>query len=172
MSTWTSIAGLARGPGARGVRTIPFLSVMAASLVQALPITASAPALPPLGFMMFISWRLMRSDLLPAWSGILLGFWDDLFSGQPFGSGVATWTFCAVALDAIDYRLVWRDFRIDWALGAVGLLVVLGGGALFARAGAPADVVRLIAPQWLWSVLLLPLVMRCAAALDRWRIGR
>ena len=154
-----------------GLLIVPLLSVMAASLVQTLPFTASAPTLPPIAFMLFISWRLIRSDLLPAWSAILLGFWDDVFSGQAIGSAVATWTLCALALDAIDDRLVWRDFRIDWLLGAAAIIIVLVGGAVLARAGDAADVARLVGPQCVWSILLLPVAMRIAATLDRWRIG-
>ena len=144
----------------RGVLTVPIISVMAASLVQALPFAAAAPTLPPFGFMLFLSWRLMRSDLLPPWSGILLGAWDDMFSGQPIGSAMATWTMCALALDVVDLRVVWRDYRLDLIFAAPALCVVLIGSALLARVDSAADLVRLVGPQIAWSLLLMPLVMR------------
>lgn len=150
---------------------IPTISVALASAVAALPIVTNAPMLPPLGFMLFIAWRLLRSDIWPVWIGIPLGFWDDLVSGQPVGSAVALWTIVMLAMDIFDRRVIWRDFWIDWVIAGAALLFVLLFGGLLAAAGSLADVVRLIAPQYLWSLLLLPLAMLFAARLDRWRIG-
>jgi rod shape-determining protein MreD len=154
------------------IRTIPVVSIIAASLVQMLPLMASVPLLPPLGFMLFISWRLMRSDLLPAWCAAPLGLLDDLLSGQPLGSGMASWTACAILLDIYDLRVVWRGFATDWVLGGLGIAIVLIAGAVLARAGTSLDLLRLIGPQFAIALLALPLMMRLVARLDRWRIAR
>ncbi len=149
---------------------IPTASVMLASLATALPFAASAPLLPPAGFLLFIAWRLLRSDIWPIWIGIPLGFWDDLLSGQPVGSAVALWTATMLAMEIVDRRIVWRGFWMDWAIGGVALALVLAGGALLAGQGI-VGAVWLTLPQLLWSWFLLPLAMRIVHRLDRWRIG-
>lgn len=151
---------------------VPALSVMGASLVTALPVITNTPMLPPLGFLLFIAWRLMRSDVWPIWAGIPLGFFDDLVSGQPVGSAVALWTIVMLAADLADRRIVWRDHWFDWVIGGVALLFVLTGGALLAHAGDVAAVTRLIGPQFLWSMCLLPLSMLAVVGMDSWRLQR
>ena len=151
---------------------IPTLSVMIASMLPALPMIVSSPLLPPFGFLLLLSWRLIRSDVWPVWIGVPLGFWDDLMSGQPVGSAVALWTAVMLAMDALDTRVVWRDYWIDWVIGGVALAFVLIGGALLARAGDAADILRLVGPQYGISLFLLPLAMYLTGWLDRWRLGR
>jgi len=154
------------------LRITPTLSVMLASLVTTLPIIANAPLLPPLGFMVLLSWRLMRSDTWPLWIGIPLGLFDDLFSGQPVGSAVALWTVVMLVIDMIDRRIVWRDYWVDWLIGGAALLFVLTAGGALARAGDLLDILQLIWPQWLIALFLLPLCMLLVARLDRWRLRR
>lgn len=161
--------GLEAGAPLR-LAAIPTGSVLLASLATALPFVASAPLLPPAGFLLFIAWRLLRSDLWPVWIGIPLGFWDDLVSGQPVGSAVALWTAVMLAMDIVDRRIVWRGFWMDWAIGGLALAFVLVGGALVAGQ-PPLFAAWLTLPQLLWSWFLLPLAMLAAARLDRWRIG-
>lgn len=151
---------------------IPTTSVLLASTLAALPFIGSAPLLPPFGFMLFIAWRLLRGDIWPVWIGIPLGFWDDLVSGQPVGSAVALWTIVMLGMDIFDRRVVWRGFRMDWAIGGAALFFVLTMGGLLAGSGGVPTVLTLIAPQLAWSFLLLPLAMLVAARLDRWRIGQ
>lgn len=148
----------------------PIASVMLASAVPLLPFAADAPLLPPLGFLLFIAWRMLRSDLWPVWIGLPLGVWDDLVSGQPIGSAMALWTVVMLAMDALDRRVVWRDHWIDWAVGGAALLFVLIGGALLARAGNLIQVIELVGPQFLWSLFLLPAAMLIVGRLDRWRL--
>ena len=154
------------------MNTIPAGSVMVASALSSLPIIVETPILPPLGFLVLICWRMLRSDLWPVWIGIPLGFWDDLLSGQPVGSAVALWTVCLLSMDALDRRVVWRNYWVDWALAALALAFVLIGGAFLARAGNFADVVRLITPQFIVSLFMVPLAMLLVSRLDAWRIRR
>ena len=151
---------------------VPTASVLIGSAVATLPIVTQAPMLPPLGFMILMAWRLMRSDIWPVWVGIPLGFFDDLMSGQPVGSGMALWTIVMLVMDGVDQRVVWRDYRIDWIIGAVAMLFILVAGALLARAGNLVDIFRLIGPQYIWSVFLLPLAMLLTGWLDNWRLLR
>ena len=151
------------------MRLVPTMSVLFASSLVILPLDISAPMLPPFGFLLLISWRLLRGDIWPVWIGIPLGLVDDIFSGQPIGSAVALWTCAMLAIEAIDRRIVWRDFWIDWLLATMALFIYLLAGALLARSGDIVHVVALILPQFLWSAMLLPLAMRVAATLDGWR---
>ena len=163
----------AYGPRPRlRVAALPTLSVIVGSAMTAWPGIVSSPVLPPLGFVMLLCWRLMRPDAWPLWAGIPLGLLDDLLSGQPLGSGVAIWTLVLLSFDAMDRRLPWRTFWLDWCVGAVALAFALGFGGILAGAGTPQHVVALVAPQWLWSTLLLPLTMQLVAGLDRWRLRR
>ena len=63
-------------------------TILLASYLQSVPIATSGPLLPPIGFLFLLGWRLLRPGVLPIWSGLIFGIWDDLFSGQPFGSAI------------------------------------------------------------------------------------
>lgn len=154
------------------MNAVPAGSVMVGSALSGLPFIVETPIMPPFGFILLLSWRMLRSDLWPVWIGIPLGFWDDLISGQPVGSAVALWTITMLAMDALDRRVVWRNYWIDWALAGMALLVLLVTGALLARAGNAADIIRLIAPQYTLSVFLVPLAMLLVSRLDAWRLKR
>lgn len=151
------------------MRLTPTLSVVLASAVTLLPLSFDAPLLPPLGLMMLLAWRLLRSDIWPVWIGLPLGLVDDLMSGQPVGSAVFLWSVAMLTLDFVDQRVVWRNFWHDWAIAAAMLAVALLIGGLFARSGTPVDVLRLITAQWLFAALLMPLAMRLVGSLDAWR---
>ena len=107
-----------RAPSPFLARAVPWLSVMLASLAPTMPLIASAPVLPPLGFMFLLSWRQLRPGLLPVWAGLPLGLFDDLYSGQPFGSAMLTWSLAMIVLDVIEARFPWRSFLFDWAEAA------------------------------------------------------
>lgn len=171
MSTLYDSMEDAQAPSRRLLVT-PALSVILASLLTTLPIITNAPLLPPLGLLMLLSWRLMRSDVWPIWIGIPLGFLDDLVSGQPVGSAVALWTIVMLTIDMVDRKIVWRDYRVDWLIGGIALLFVLVCGAALARAGNLGEIIMLVGPQWVISLFLLPLFMLLVARLDRWRLRR
>ena len=156
-------------PTAFEQQLIPVVSVMLASLAPLLPVIANTPFLPPFGFMMLLSWRLIRNDLWPVWAAVPLGGFDDLFSGAPIGTAMALWTMSFIAIDAIDRRWVWRDHLQDWSIAvafvAVYLLLALG----LSGGGLP---LTMLLPQIALSALLLPGVTRITAMMDRWRLGR
>lgn len=159
-----------RAPSRLVAHSLPWLSIMLASLVPGWLMIASAPVLPPLGFLAFVAWRQLRPGLLPMWAGAPLGLFDDLFSGQPFGAGVLLWSASAIVLDMVETRLPWRNFLTEWlvAIGLVIAYIVLSLGlADIAGASAPLQV---IVPQIVISVLCYPLVGRIVAAVDRLRL--
>lgn len=159
-----------RKPSTVVARSFPWLTIMLGSIVPGWMLIASAPVLPPFGFLIFLAWRQLRPGILPIWAGLPLGIVDDLFSGAPFGSAVLLWSLAAIALDVVEARLPWRNFLTEW-LVAIGLIIgyiVLGlGVSNIAGAAAP---IRVVGPQVLISVFFYPLVGRFVALADRIRL--
>lgn len=152
------------------VHILPAVTVIAGSILTAWPAIVSAPVLPPLGLMMLLGWRLLRSDVWPVWAGLPLGLIDDLYSGHPIGTAMFSWTVILIALSLLDLRVVWRSWWLEWLIGALAITGALFAGGLLARAGDLAALGPMIGPQWLLSVALLPLFMQLAGLLDRWRL--
>lgn len=151
-------------------QSIPWLSIMLASLLPNMPVIASAPVLPPFGLLLLLAWRQVRPGVLPIWSGLPLGFFDDLFSGQPFGSAILLWSLSMIGLDAIEARFPWRSYWLDW-LVAAGLICAcqIWGLALANAAGGSAAIAVLV-PQLATAILLYPLSGRLVSALDHLRL--
>lgn len=149
---------------------VPWASVMLASMVPAWPIIASAPLLPPFGFLLFLAWRHVRPGLHPVWAGLPLGLFDDIYSGQPFGSGILLWSLTAMAADALDHRMPFRSFPVDWLLTGVALALYLSGALFIANLAGGSAPLAVIAPQLIIGVLLYPLCCRLVARFDRFRL--
>ena len=151
---------------------IPWLSVLLGSLTPLLPIIAPAPVVPPLGYLMMLSWRLQRPGLLPLWAGLPLGAFDDLFSGQPFGSGILLFSLTLIAIELLDMRFPWRGFLQDWMLAGAILAAYLVFAALVS--GARLELPQLVAllPQFLLSLIAYPILARMVSLLDRLRLLR
>ncbi|HKR91979.1 rod shape-determining protein MreD [Novosphingobium sp.] len=150
--------------------TLPWLTILLGSLVPGWLMIASAPVLPPLGFLIFIGWCQLRPGLLPIWAGLPLGLFDDLFSGQPFGAAVLLWSLSAIVLEVIEARVPWRNFLTEWlvAIALITIYIVLCL-ALTNLDGASAPL-RIIMPQIVISTLAYPLVGRFVAMVDRFRL--
>jgi rod shape-determining protein MreD len=149
-------------------RVLPWATVMLGSLVTIVPVAASLPLLPPFGLLMLLSWRLLAPLALRLWAPALLGFFDDLLSGQPLGSGVLLWTLSFFLVDIVDQRTMFRDFWQNWLIAAAATAMCLIGGRLLASPlGAHVDAVLLI--QIVISVLIFPFTSRLVAWLDRKR---
>ncbi len=160
-----------REPSTLKMLAIPIASVILASMVTTLPIFTAQPLLPPFGFLVFLSWRLMRPGLLPVWSGVPFGLMDDIFSGQPFGSAGLLWSLAMLTIEVIDSRAIWRDHIQDWLIASLLIIAVLLGGLWIASlAHAVPDPIVLL-PQMILSILLYPLVVRICARLDSWRLA-
>lgn len=161
---------LNRGPSPIVAQGLPWLSIMLASMVTFSPIIASAAVIPPLGYMMLVAWRLMRPTLLPVWAGLPLGLVDDLYSGQPFGSGIVLWSVTMLVMDLVDEKFLWRGFVQDWLVAAGLLAAYLLIGAALAGIDTGYPLPFTTGPQILLTVLLHPVITRIVALLDRIRL--
>jgi rod shape-determining protein MreD len=151
---------------------LPWLSILIASLLPLFFIATALPLVPPTGYLMLIAWRLVRPGLLPVWAGFPLGLFDDLFSGQPLGSGMFLWSLTMIAIEILDRRIPWRSFAQDWIAATLALLGYLL--AAFLLSGAEPGTPGLVAlgPQAFLSILLFPAAARLVSSLDRLRLTR
>jgi rod shape-determining protein MreD len=151
---------------------VPWLSILAGSLLPVFFIASALPLVPPTGFVMLVAWRLVRPGLLPVWAGFPLGLFDDLFSGQPLGSAVLLWSLTMIAIELLDRRIPWRSFPQDWIAATLALLGYLLAAFVLSGATATAPALVALGPQALLSVLLFPAAARLVATLDRLRLTR
>ena len=161
------------GQGPRtGAEYLPAASVVAASLLTALPIVSSTGWYPDFGFLALIAWRLLRSDPWPAWWAAPLGLANDLITGAPVGLSVALWTSTMLLLDLVDRRTIWRDYWIEWALAAI--LLLLNESVEWWAAGVMGAALpySTIVPPLLIAIFAFPIAAWIVARLDHWRLGR
>ena len=170
-----------RGPFARRINRsqspvlafgVPWLTVLAGSLTPLLPVIAPAPVMPPFGFVVLLAWRLLRPGLFPLWAGVPLGLFDDLFSGQPVGSGIFLYSLTLLGIELIELRLPWRGFVLDWALASLTMALYLAAAALVSGRHVSTVQLSVIAPQLVLSVVTYPVVARLVALFDRLRLTR
>ena len=151
---------------------VPAATVVAASLLAALPIVSTSGWYPDFGFLALVAWRLLRADPWPGWWAAPLGLVNDLFTGYPLGFSVALWSATMLALDLIDRRTMWRDYWIEWVLAAV--LVAIDEWFQWRLAklvGAALPFTRMI-PTIVISICVFPLVAWIVSRIDAWRLGR
>lgn len=152
--------------------SLPWVSIMLGSLTAFLPIISPGPVLPPMAFLMLLAWRMLRPGLLPMWAGFPLGLFDDLFSGQPLGSGIVLFSLAFVALELLDARLPWRGFVLDWLAAAALITIYLLAAATISGARITEVQLAVILPQILLSIAIFPIVSRFVSMLDRLRLMR
>lgn len=152
--------------------TVPWASIVLASLCQILPMASAAPFMPPLGFVTLLCWRLVRPGLLPVWAGFPLGLVDDLLSGQPFGSAILLWSVTLLVIEVIESRLPWREFVLDWMLAILLIAAYLLASAIVSGAPITGPMLAMLLPQFLLSALVYPILARMVAGLDRLRLMR
>jgi rod shape-determining protein MreD len=159
-----------RVPSPIMARGLPWGSVMISSILPGLLLIASAPILPPLGFLAFVSWRQLRPGLMPVWAGLPLGLFDDLYSGQPAGSAVLLWSLAAIVLDEIEERLPWRNFLTEWLVAMALILAYIVLSLFIANIAGASTPLHVIVPQIVISLLFYPFVGRLVALADRIRL--
>lgn len=151
---------------------LPWLSVLLVSLTPLLPVISPAPIIPPLAFLFLLAWGMLRSDIFPLWAGFLLGFWDDLFSGQPLGSAILLFSLTFIALDLIERRFPWRGFWQNWLTATLFISLYLPCTVVFSGADVTVQQMTMILPQLLLSIVAFPIIMRMVGLLDTIRLLR
>ena len=151
---------------------VPWGTIMVAAILPFLLVSAGIPLVPPMALLFLLGWRLVRPGVIPVWAGFPLGIWTDLFSGQPFGCSIVLFSVTLLAIEAIESRFPWRDFRQDWWTAAMAILANIFLGAAFSGAQIDLVLLAVVVPQALLSVLAFPIVARMVAGLDRLRLLR
>ena len=153
-------------------RVVPWLSIMLGSFCVGLPLIASAPILPPFSFLLLIAWRQLRPGVLPVWAGLPLGLFDDLFSGQPFGSAILLWSVTMIAMEIVEARFPWRSFVTDWLAASLMIMLYLLLGLGLSNAAGGQVPTYILLPQMPLSALVFPLAGRLVNWLDALRLLR
>lgn len=161
-----------RAPDPWRVRLVPYATIMLGSMLPVLLIADTMPLLPSFGLLVLLAWRMVRPGVLPLWAGAPLGAFDDLYSGQPFGSAILLWSLAMLGLEMIETRFPWRGFWQDWFTASVislcyWLLSLVASGATLT-----SELMIVAAPQALFAVLLYPFIARMVAGFDRFRLSR
>lgn len=154
------------------MRGVPYGSIMLGSFLPTLLLADLMPLVPPLGFLMLLGWRIMRPGLLPVWVGAPLGAFDDLMSGQPFGSAVLIWSLTMIGLELLEARFPWRGFWQDWFTAALVILAYLLAAMAVSGGAVSQPLVIAAVPQILTAILIYPFLTRIIAGLDRFRLTR
>jgi rod shape-determining protein MreD len=162
---------IGQGPRA-GAAYVPAMSVVAGSLLSALPIVSVSGWYPDFGFLILIGWRLLRADAWPAWWAAPLGFVNDILTGAPIGMSMALWTAVMIVMDLVDRRTIWRDYWIEWALAALLILAAETMEWWLAALYGAGFAFRSTLPPVLVSVLAFPIAAWLVSRIDRWRLGR
>jgi rod shape-determining protein MreD len=121
---------------------------------------------------MLLGWRMVRPGLLPLWAGAPLGAFDDLVSGQPFGSAVLLWSLAMIVIELVETRFPWRGFWQDWFTASLVAVAYWLAALLLSGASVTPEMLTVAMPQALLSVLLYPIIARMVAGLDRFRLKR
>ena len=80
----------------------------------------TSPLLPDFGFLMLITWRLLRPEIWTPRMALGLGLFADLVAGHPLGQSMLLWTTAFLVFDLIDARLGFRDYWMDWLIAGGG----------------------------------------------------
>jgi len=161
-----------RAPSPFLAMATPWLLVMLGSLSPTWPVIASAPVMPPLGFLLLVAWQQLRPGLFPVWVGLPLGLFDDLYSGQPMGSAVVLWSAAMLGLDFIEHRFPWRGFVLTWLEASAFIAAYLVLSLEIANLAGGSTELAVIAPQVMLSVLIYPIAARLVGLADRFRLIR
>lgn len=147
-------------------------SIVLASWLPTYAVAISMPIMPPFGYLLLVCWRLMRPGTLAPWAALPLGAFDDLVSGQPFGSAILLWSLTLLVFEWFESRFPWRGFLQDWLTSAVacGSYVILA--AVVSGADLNWPLLLAIFPQLLLSMALYPIIAAMVATLDRFRLMR
>jgi rod shape-determining protein MreD len=168
---------IAGSPGAVRLREyrrryVPIASTAIAILLGLFPLVVTSAMIPDLGFLVLVTWRLLRPEIWMPTTALGLGLFDDLVSGHPPGQSMALWTIAFLIFDLIDNRVDYKDFWFDWFYAAVAVVFHTAGawyiGVLMQSHSSFEDLL----PQIGFTILAYPVAARLILGLDRWRLAR
>jgi rod shape-determining protein MreD len=159
-----------RAPSPALATTLPWALVMLGSLAPIWPVVASAPVVPPLGFLFLLGWLHLRPGIMPVWAGLPLGVFDDLFSGQPFGSAIVLWSLATIGMDFVETRFPWRGFVQNWIVASAVIAGYLLLAAWFIGVHRHPALLLAMLPQIGLSILAYPLTAQVVGLVDRLRL--
>jgi rod shape-determining protein MreD len=151
---------------------VPLLTTIMAIVLSLMPIVATWPLIPDLGFVVLLTWRLLRPEIWKPYHALGLGFFSDLLSGNPLGQAMLLWTGIFLALELIDSRLGFRDYLMDWLIAAVAIIFQSLGAWYIALLMGSEIQFGILAPQLALGIIAYPVIARIVLALDRWRLAR
>ena len=153
-------------------RFVPLGSTIVAILLALLPIVAKEPLLPDFGFLMLLTWRLLRPEIWTPRMALALGLLSDLVAGHPIGQGMLLWTGIFLALELVDSRLGFRDYWMDWLVAAAALAFHTVGAWYISLLMGSEVRFTVMLPQIGLSILAYPVATRIVVSLDYWRLHR
>jgi rod shape-determining protein MreD len=153
-------------------RFVPVATTLLAILLGLLPFIVTAPLFPKPGFLVLITWRLLRPEIWPANVALGFGLFDDLVSGNPLGQSMALWTSIFLLFDLVETRISYKDFWVDWLFATAAIILESAGAWYIALLmHSPSDILMLL-PQVGMAILFYPVVARLVLRVDRWRLSR
>jgi rod shape-determining protein MreD len=153
-------------------RYVPVVTTLIAILLGLFPLVVTSPLIPDIGFLVLLTWRLLRPEIWMPVAALGFGLFDDLISGHPIGQSMALWTTIFLALDVIEHRIDYKDFWFDWFYAALAI-VFHGAGAWYIGLlmDSHTPFTQLL-PQIGFTILAYPVMARLVLGFDRWRLSR
>jgi rod shape-determining protein MreD len=168
---------IAGSPGAVLIREykrryVPLVTTLLAILLGLFPLVVTTPLLPDIGFLVLLTWRLLRPEIWVPVVALGLGLFDDLVSGHPLGQSMALWTSIFLAFDILDHRIDYKDFWFDWFYAAIAIFFHVAGIWYIAVLMDSHTPFTQLLPQIGFTILAYPVMARMVLGLDRWRLAR
>jgi rod shape-determining protein MreD len=163
------IAGSQRAVAYREYRRrfIPVATTVFACLLGLFPLIVTTPIVPDIGFLVLITWRLLRPEIWMPTTALGLGLFDDLVSQHPLGQSMALWTLIFLLFDLIESRIDYKDFWFDWLFAAGAIILYTFGAWYVALLMDSPTPFSLMLPQIGFAILAYPVVARVVLGLDR-----
>lgn len=153
-------------------RYVPVATTVIAILIGLFPLVVVTPLIPDIGFLVILTWRLLRPEIWMPTTALGLGLFDDLVSGHPIGQSMALWTIIFLVFDIIDNRIDYKDFWFDWLYAAAAIFLHAAGAWYIGLLMDSHSSFSLLLPQIGFTILAYPVMARLILALDRWRLAR
>jgi rod shape-determining protein MreD len=153
-------------------RYVPIVSTVLAILLGLFPLVVVSPLIPDIGFLVLLTWRLLRPEIWMPTIALGLGLFDDLVSGHPIGQSMALWTTIFLAFDLVDNRIDYKDFWFDWLYASLAIILHTAGAWYIGVFMDDTSSFTQLLPQIGFTILAYPVMARLVLGLDRWRLAR